>query len=191
MGAPNAQSIDTHGTIRRVSSPKHELRETDGAGAVPYIPLSEDDTAADNQSVGALVRDATQQVSTLVRAEIELAKSELTGEVRKGVKGSLFFIVALVVLLYSSFFFFFFLGWLIDIWLPTWASWLIVFGLMVLVAALSALLGYLKVKKLRKPERTIDSVKETAAAFRPQRDSDGAVQQRGVQGTEATRSTSS
>lgn len=144
---------------------------------MPYIPLSEDNRATDNQSVGTLVRDATQQVSALVRAEVELAKSELVGEVRKGVKGSLFFIIALVVLLYSSFFFFFFLGWLIDIWLPTWASFLIVFGLMVLVAAVFGLLGYLKMKKLRAPERTIGSVKETAATFKPHRESADAGQQ--------------
>lgn len=150
---------------------------------MPYIPLSEDNAATDNQSVGTLVRDATQQVSTLVRAEIELAKSELTGEVRKGVKGSLFFIIALVVLLYSSFFFFFFLGWLIDIWLPTWASFLIVFGLMVVVAAVFGLLGYLKMKKLHAPERTIGSVKETAAAFRPHRDGGESGQQAAAQST--------
>ena len=137
---------------------------------MPYIPLSEDSTATANQSMGALVRDASQHVSTLVRAEIELAKSEVAEEVRKGLKGSVYFIVAAVVALYSSFFFFFFLGWLIDIWLPTWASFLIVFGLMLVVAALFGLLGYRKVRKLRAPERTIGSVKETAAALRPQRD---------------------
>lgn len=158
---------------------------------MPYIPLSEDNRATDNQSVGTLVRDATQQVSTLVRAEIELAKSELVGEARKGVKGSLFFIIALVVLLYSSFFFFFFLGWLIDIWLPTWASFLIVFGLMVIIAALFGLLGYLKVKKLRAPERTIGSVKETAAAFKPRRESADSGQQASTPGAPAAKPASS
>src|SRR5699024_3489229 len=169
MGAPAAQSITSHGTMRRVSSPKHQRSEADG-GTVPYVPLSEDKTATDNQSMGALVRDASQHVSTLVRAEIELAKSEVAGEVRKGLKGSVYFIIAAVVALYSSFFFFFFLGWLIDIWLPTWASFLIVFGLMLVVAALFGLLGYSKVRNLREPERTIGSVKETAAALRPQRE---------------------
>lgn len=158
--------------MRRVSSPKHELKDPDGGGAVPYIPLSEDNTTTDNQTVGALVRDATQQVSTLVRAEIELAKSEVVGEVRKGVKGSLFFIIALVVALYSSFFFFFFLGELLSQWLPRWASFGIVFLLMLITAGVFGLLGYRKVKKLRAPERTIGSVKETAAALRPHHESE-------------------
>lgn len=177
--------------MRRVSSPKHQRSETDSSGAVPYIPLSEDNTATNNQSMGALVRDASQHVSTLVRSEIELAKSEVAGEVRKGLKGSIYFIIAAVVALYSSFFFFFFLGWLIDIWLPTWASFLIVFGLMIVVAALFGLLGYRKVRKLRAPERTIGSVKETAAALRPQRDSVESWERTGTSGTTAAGSTSS
>lgn len=158
---------------------------------MPYIPLSEDNTTMTDQSMGALVRDASQHVSTLVRAEIELAKSEVVGEVRKGLKGSIYFIIAAVVALYSSFFFFFFLGWLIDVWLPTWASFLIVFGLMLVVAALFGLLGYRKVRKLRAPERTIGSVKETAAALRPQRESSDTTQHTsGVAATTGGRPTS-
>ncbi|MBD0321805.1 MAG: phage holin family protein [Aldersonia sp.] len=111
-------------------------------------------------SIGHLVRDATTQLSTLFRAEVELAKAEVTGEVKKGLQGSVFFIVALTVLLFSAFFFFFFLGELLDLWLPRWASFLIVFVLMVLVAALFGLLGYLRVRRLRAPERTIDSLKQ-------------------------------
>lgn len=45
-------------------------------------------------------------MSTLVRAEVALAKAEVTGEVKKGVQGSVFFIIALTVLLFSTFFFF-------------------------------------------------------------------------------------
>ena len=35
-------------------------------------------------SIGSLVRDATEQMSTLVRAEVALAKAEVTGEIKKG-----------------------------------------------------------------------------------------------------------
>ncbi|RZQ61589.1 phage holin family protein [Amycolatopsis suaedae] len=153
-----------------MSSPKHRLNETDGMGAVPYLPLSEDTGRNGDQSIGSLVKDATQHMSTLVRAEVELAKSEITGEVKKALKGSVFFIVALVVALYSSFFLFFFLGELLSEWLFRWAAFAIVFGLMLLTAGLFGFLGYLKVKKIRAPQRTIDSVKETAAALKPQRD---------------------
>ncbi|OZM73387.1 hypothetical protein CFN78_11150 [Amycolatopsis antarctica] len=150
-----------------MSSPKHELKDTDGMGAVPYIPLSDDNADANGQSIGSLVKDATQHMSTLVRAEVELAKSEVVGEVKKGIKGSIFFVVAGVVALYSSFFFFFFLGELLSEWLKRWAAFGIVFLLMLVIAGLFGLLGYRKVKKIRAPERTISSVKDTAAALKP------------------------
>ncbi|GAA4386772.1 phage holin family protein [Tsukamurella soli] len=125
------------------------------------IPLTDPSvTSAGEPTIGALVRDATAQVSSLVRAEVELAKAETVAEVKKAATGSAFFVVAGVVLLYSSFFFFFFLGELLSVWLPRWASFLIVFVLMVLVAAVAGLLGFLKVRKIRGPRKTIASVKE-------------------------------
>jgi uncharacterized membrane protein len=122
--------------------------------------------AAGEQSIGNLVKDATTHLSTLVRAEVELAKQEVSGEVKKAVKGSVWFILALVIFAYSSFFVFFFLAELLDIWLPRWAAFLIVFGIMWVVVAISALLGYRKFRKIRAPERTIESMKETAATLR-------------------------
>ena len=121
-------------------------------------------------SIGDLVKDATAQVSTLVRAEVELAKAEITRDVKKGLTGSVFFILALVVLFYSTFFFFFFLAELLDTWLWRWAAFLIVFGLMVVTTAVFALLGYLKVRRIRGPQQTIESVKETREALTPGHD---------------------
>ncbi|MFC4124255.1 phage holin family protein [Nocardia rhizosphaerae] len=128
---------------------------------VTSIPLT-DANPPGSASIGSLVRDATEQLSTLVRAEVALAKAEVTAEVRKGLTGSVFFILALTVLLFSSFFFFFFLAELLDVWLYRWAAFLIVFVLMVATTALLAFLGWLKVRKLRAPEKTISSLKQTA-----------------------------
>jgi hypothetical protein len=153
-----------------VSSPKHQRNDPDGVGAVPYIPLSPDDgTAVGEQSIGKLVSDATQHFSTLLRAEVELAKAEVVTEAKKATKGAVYFIIAGVVALYSSFFLFFFLGYLINIWWPLWASFLSVFVLMLATAGTFGWFGYRKVKKLRAPHRTIDSFKGTAAALRPSR----------------------
>lgn len=156
-----------------MSSQEHVRNGPDGLGAVPYIPLSEDDGKFEGsgQSIGSLVSQATQHMSTLVRAEVELAKNEAVGEAKKGLKGSVFFIAAGVVGLYSSFFFFFFLGELLSEWLKRWAAFLIVFGLMLLTTAVLAFIGYRKFKKIRKPERTINSVKDTVAALKPGRES--------------------
>ena len=95
-----------------------------------------------------------------MRAEVELAKAEITRDVKKGLTGSVFFILALVVLFYSTFFFFFFLAELLDTWLWRWVAFLIVFGIMVVATAVLALFGYLKVRRIRGPQQTIESVKE-------------------------------
>ncbi|OBB47134.1 phage holin family protein [Mycobacterium sp. 852002-51961_SCH5331710] len=137
---------------------------------VTSIPLVDPHAPKADPSIGDLVKDATAQVSTLVRAEVELAKAEITRDVKKGLTGSVFFILALVVLFYSTFFFFFFLGELLDLWLVKWAAYLIVFGLMVVVTAIFAFLGYLKVRRIRGPQKTIESVKEIPEALTPGHD---------------------
>ena len=80
---------------------------------VTSIPLVDPHAPKPDPSIGDLVKDATAQVSTLVRAEVELAKAEITRDVKKGLTGSVFFILALVVLFYSTFFFFFFFFFLL------------------------------------------------------------------------------
>lgn len=137
---------------------------------VTSIPLVDPHAPKADPSIGDLVKDATAQVSTLVRAEVELAKAEITRDVKKGLTGSLFFIAALVVLFYSTFFLFFFIAELLDTWLWRWAAFLIVFGVMVLVTIGLALLGYLKVRRIRGPQQTIESVKETKEALTPGHD---------------------
>ena len=137
---------------------------------VTSIPLVDPHAPKDNPSIGDLVKDATAQVSTLVRAEVELAKAEITRDVKKGLTGSVYFILALVVLFYSTFFFFFFAAELLDTWLWRWASFLIVFGVMVVVAAALALLGFLKVRRIKGPRQTIESMRETREALTPGHD---------------------
>ena len=134
------------------------------------IPLTDPHARAAEPSIGDLVKEATAQMSTLVRAEVELARAEITRDVKKGLTGSVFFIAALVVLFYSTFFFFFFLAELLDTWLWRWASYLIVFGIMVVVTGALALFGFLKVRRIRGPRQTIESVKETRSALTPGHD---------------------
>lgn len=127
---------------------------------VDSIPLSDVDAASENQSIGTLVSNATAQMSNLFRAEVELAKTELAQEAKKGAIGGGLFGTAGTIALYSTFFFFFFLAALISVWLPWWAGFLIVFVLMLVVAGVLALIGLKKVKKVGAPQKTIDSVTE-------------------------------
>lgn len=135
---------------------------TDGTEPrVTAIPLHDvDSNAAGDASIGQLISNASGQVSSLVRSEIELAKAEIAGEAKKAAFGGAFFAIAGVVALYSSFFFFFFLGELLSTWLGRWAAFLIVFVLMLVIAGVAALIGLKKIKSIQKPKQTIDSVRE-------------------------------
>lgn len=135
-----------------------EDAETFGA-KVDGIPLTDVD-ATQKASIGSLVSNATSQMSSLFRSEIELAKAEIAGEAKKGAIGGGLFGAAAAVALYSSFFFFFFLAELLSKWLDRWAAFLIVFVIMLALAGLLALFGLRKVKKIGAPKQTIDSVGE-------------------------------
>ena len=114
---------------------------------------------ADESSIGTLVQSAMADVSTLMRAEIELAKAELGKSAKKaGIAGGAFG-AAGVVLAFSGFFFGIalaeFLTWL---GLERWISYLIVWFLLVLLAGLAALIGRRFINKIEKPERTIETL---------------------------------
>ena len=110
-------------------------------------------------SVGSLVQSAMADFSTLVRGEIELAKAEVGKSAKKAGIGAGAFGAAGVVLAFSAFFFFIalaeFLTWL---GLQRWISYLIVWFLLVLVAGLAALVGRRFIKRIEKPERTIETL---------------------------------
>jgi len=139
---------------------------SDSAGVppvLPSIPLAPEPVPSSaEKSIGGLVSEATKHVSTLVRAEVELARAELTAEVKKGLQGSVYFLVALAILLFSLFFLFIAIGELLAIWLNRAAAFGIVFGIMLLAAGLFGFLGYRRVRKIRAPERTISTLKESA-----------------------------
>ena len=142
------------------------MSKADAKNGVPStlttIPLTDPHARAVEPSIGDLIKDATTQVSTLVRAEVELARAEITRDVKKGLTGSVFFIAALVVLFYSTFFFFFFLAELLDTWLWRWVAFLIVFGIHGGGRRRCwHCSGFLKVRRIRGPRETIASVKET------------------------------
>src|SRR5215203_5104316 len=99
-------------------------------------------------SVGELVRRASEHASTLVRAEIELAKTELTQTVKRGGIGGGLLAAAGVVLLFSVPFLFV----MLDEVLVAVGVWRVL-----------ALIGRSQLRKVRKPERTLQTAKDTAA----------------------------
>ena len=112
-------------------------------------------------SFGTLVQSAMADVSTLIRGEVELAKTEISKSAKKAGIGAGAFGAAGVVLAFSVFFIGIalaeFLTWL---GLIRWISYLIVWFLFLLVAAVAALVGRSFIKKVEKPERTVESLKD-------------------------------
>jgi uncharacterized membrane protein YqjE len=129
--------------------------------------------AAEERTLGQLVSDASRDVSELVRYEIALAKSEVQRDAKRVATGSAVFVVALALVLYSFVALLIAVALVIAIWLPAWAAFLIVFAVLVLAAAGFVLYGVRQFKRVKPPERTIRSTKETIAAVR-NRGGDGA-----------------
>jgi len=120
-----------------------------------------DATAADEPSVGALVQSAMADMSTLVRGEIELAKAEIGKSAKKGAIGGGMFGAAGVVAGFSMFFLFIAIAEaLTALGLPRWVSYLIVWVGLLLVAGLLALIGRRLLKKIEKPERTLETLSD-------------------------------
>ncbi len=115
----------------------------------------------DEPTVGSLVQSAMADLSTLVRGEIELAKAEVGKSAKKAGIGAGAFGAAGVVLAFSGFFFGValaeFLTWL---GIERWISYLIVWFLLVLLAGVAALVGRRYIKRIEKPERTLETLRE-------------------------------
>jgi len=113
----------------------------------------------DDQSLGDLVALAAKDVSQLIRYEIDLAKTELRGDMRRvgtaaGLGGFSFFFGCLVLV---------FLGFayaygLITAGIWDWAAFLIVAGTCVVFAAAAVGIAYLRVRKLSGLRRTRETV---------------------------------
>jgi hypothetical protein len=114
-----------------------------------------------------LVSDASTHLSTLLHGEIELAKLELKSSVKNVGTGVGFFLGAAVILGFSLTFGFVALAeGLVAAGLWRWVAYLAVFGFQLVAVGLCAYLGVKKVKRVRAPERTIATSKETVAYLR-------------------------
>ncbi|MBB5075621.1 phage holin family protein [Nonomuraea endophytica] len=113
----------------------------------------------EEESLGSLVAQASQQISTLVRSEIELAKAELRFDAKRvGTAAGLFaaaaFMAHLCLILIS-----FTIAYVLDQWLPTWAAFLIVTVFYLLAAGLLVFIGMRRLKGLAGMKRTARSIK--------------------------------
>jgi hypothetical protein len=124
--------------------------------------------SADQESVSALVTQASQQLSELVRAELRLAQTEMTEKGKRfGIGGGLFggagvvAFVALQALAATAIA-------ALALVLPVWASALIVTVVLMVVAGVLALVGRKQVTRATPPmpRETIENVKADVAEIK-------------------------
>ncbi|MGA8988403.1 phage holin family protein [Aeromicrobium sp.] len=124
-------------------------------------------STVEDPTIGRLVADASRDISALMQAEIKLAKTELKVSAKAGGIGAALFLIAgffgllIIVLLSISGAYFITMAGLDPAW-----SFLIVAGGYVVLAALLIIVGILKLKKIRAPEKTISTAKEIPAALK-------------------------
>jgi len=121
----------------------------------------------DDRSVGELVSEAVSDLTRLVRYETDLAKQELLADVRRiGVSSAL-----AATIVFSSFLMLVMLCFALAYGLQTlgvwdWASFLIVTGVLALMAAAFAGVIYLKFRRLDRLRKTRESVQGSIAMLR-------------------------
>ncbi|WP_405999476.1 phage holin family protein [Streptomyces sp. NBC_00829] len=119
-----------------------------------------------DRSLGQLVASATAEMSALVHDEIALAKAELRQDVKRGAIGGAAIIIAGVFALFSLPVLSFAAAYGIhNLGLGLAWSFLIVGVAFLLLAGLLALLAVAKFKKVKPPEKSIASAKQTAAVL--------------------------
>ncbi|HET6484505.1 MAG TPA: phage holin family protein [Actinoplanes sp.] len=109
-------------------------------------------THTEQQPVGELVSQLSEQMSTLVREELTLTRAELVEKGRRAGTGAGLLGGAGVVALYGLGALFVTIGALLALVLPVWAAALIVIVLLFAVAGVAALVGKGQVKKAMPPE---------------------------------------
>lgn len=122
----------------------------------------------DEQTLGALVHQLSEQVPQLVRTEVQLAQAELTAKGKAAGVGIGAFGAAGVLALYAVLFLLTAAALALALVVPGWAAALIV-GVVVLVAAgVAAMVGKREVTQAvpPAPERTIENVKEDVATIK-------------------------
>ena len=119
------------------------------------------------RTIGQLVADATHDVSTIMRNEIAMAKAEIASDAKAAGRGAAMFGAAAFVGLLGLIFLFHTIAYVIAIWLPVWAGYLITTGLLFVVAGILALVGRSSMKRMKgKPERTIKNAQATITTLK-------------------------
>lgn len=127
-----------------------------------YEPPQPESAPGRDESVGQLLRELSEETSTLVRQEVALAKAELTQKGKLAGKGAALLVGAAVMGLALLGALTTFLIAVVALVVSVWVAALVVTVFYALVVAVLGLAGRAALRKATppKPEQAIDTVKE-------------------------------
>ncbi|GLW64532.1 hypothetical protein Arub01_27760 [Actinomadura rubrobrunea] len=127
----------------------------------------------EDKSLGELVALASSNISTLIRAEMDLAKMELKADAKKAALGGTMFAIAgliagvIVILLSIAAAY-----GLVALGVWHWAAFLIVAGAYLLLALVLIGIGYLRIRKIDGARRTRRTLRDDLTMLRRRGGSD-------------------
>jgi len=122
-----------------------------------------------DKSLGEVVNDVSTKASLLVREEIELAKAEISEKVSSLAKGGAIAIAAGAFLIFALIYLFEALAWffndLFNVKHAFWLGFVMVFGILCILAAIAGMIGRRLIKRGAPPAPTmaIEEAKITKA----------------------------
>jgi uncharacterized membrane protein YqjE len=127
------------------------------------------DKTPEDMTVGELVFEVSDQASTLIREEIELAKTEVTEKVNRLLRGSVAGLAAGIFALLALFLIMHGIAWLLNdlVFDNFWAGFFVEAAVFLLIGAGAGLFAWRAFKRAAPPtpEMAIEEAKEIKAAF--------------------------
>ncbi|HEX4718380.1 MAG TPA: phage holin family protein [Thermoleophilaceae bacterium] len=132
--------------------------------------MTTDDGPTAEKSLSDVVGDVSTKASLLVREEIELAKTEIAEKAKSLARGSAVAVVAGIMLVFGLIYLFEAVAWFLNDIFGTvnsspWLGFIIVFGFLLIIAAIAGLIGIRWIKRGAPPtpDLAIEEAKRTRA----------------------------
>lgn len=117
-----------------------------------------------DKNLAGLINSITENVTTLVRGHIELAKAEVIAAIKNALKSSVLFLLAIAMVNLGMIFLFIGLAFWVSqaFGLASSTGFFITAGVLILVALVFVGIALAKVKSIFESRKTIDSINATS-----------------------------
>jgi membrane protein len=124
--------------------------------------------AKNERSIADVLRDIATNIQEIVRSEIRLARVELTEEGQKFVSGARVLAIGAVVALYAVGFVLLGAMFALELVMPAWVAALILGAVLLIAAGIAVSAGLSRLKAIKAPVKTMQTVKEDALWMKEQ-----------------------